>query len=66
MDDKYHHKYRIKSYRMSNWDYSGLDIISFHSQTKIVNIILEKLYKTVDGASVILSKQRKKYGMILT
>jgi len=31
MDDKYHHKYRTKSYRMSNWDYSGLDIILFHS-----------------------------------
>ena len=23
MDDKYHHKYRTKSHRMSNWDYSG-------------------------------------------
>jgi len=23
MDDKYHHKYRTKSHRMPNWDYSG-------------------------------------------
>ena len=43
-----------------------MDIISFYSQPKIVNIIYEKSYKTVDGASVILSKQRKKYGMTLT
>jgi len=45
------------------WD---MDIISFYSQPKIVNIIYEKSYKTVDGASVILSKQCKKYVIILT
>ena len=53
--EKYRNKYRIKSHRMPNWDYSGNGIYFLTIVTQNRECNLGKIVKTHDSASVELS-----------